>query len=328
MRLTQIAPYDLRLFDFDYDLTFMVFFLDGRQRILGRYGARNADDAESLQSLEGLRYAMSEALRLHRRLERDDDPPTAPSEPQHRQPLLIRNLPAARDKRGCIHCHDVSEILRADAQARGVWKQSDLFRFPPTDNLGISLEVDRGNQVRRITADSPAAHAGLQPGDLIESLHGMRVRSIADARYALDRAPAQGEIGITWRRQGRLFERRLQLPTGWRRSDISWRPSMQQFVALPRLYGTDLSLSERIDLGLTPDQLAFRHRQKIHRQAQPAGVRPGDIILGFDGKVLNLDVYDFEKYVRRHYVAGDRVMIDLIRDGRRLRLPMTILPLY
>ncbi|MBI1310908.1 PDZ domain-containing protein [bacterium] len=250
-----------------------------------------------------------------------------PVAPQH-EPLWIRDLEASRERRGCIHCHDVKEILREEAQSTGVWKQSDLFRYPPTENVGFSLNIDRGNEVTRIVADSPAEQSGLQTDDLIDSLNGFRVRSIADAQFALDRSPQQGRISIVWQRAGREMTSELNLPADWRRSDISWRPSLQQYVGLPRLYGTDLTAKERKQLGLTPTQLAFRHREKIHRQAQPAGVKPGDIILGFDDRKLDMEAYDFEIYVRRHYVAGDRVTINLIRGGKRLNLPMTILPLY
>ncbi len=249
-------------------------------------------------------------------------------EPPQDRPLWIRDLDAARERRGCIHCHDVKEILREEAQAAGVWKSSDLFRYPPTGNVGFLLTVDRGNEVAQVLADSPAKKVGLQSGDLIESLNGHRVRSIADAQFALDKSPQQGRIRIVWKRAEREMDAELELPAGWRRSDISWRPSLQQFVGLPRLYGTDLTAEERQQLGLTPTQLAFRHREKIHRQAQPAGVRPGDIILGFDNEQLDMGVYEFETYVRRRYVAGDRVSINVIRAGQRLNLPMTILPLY
>ena len=294
--------------------------------MLGRYGARDATDAETLLSLKGLRYAMESALANHRRQRNSTERPA--TDEQRRTPLRIRNLAASREVNGCIHCHDVNEILRADAQERGVWKQSDLFRYPPTENVGFSLSVDRGDDVTRVVPDSPAAKAGLRAGDIITTIGGHGVRSIADAQFALDKAPQQGPVLVVWRRGSQELSFKLDLPAGWKRSDISWRPSLQQFAALPRLYGIDLTTKERQQLGLTPTQLAFRHREKIHRQAQPAGVKPGDIVLGFNDEQLDMGVYEFETYVRRHYVAGDRVTINLIRDGQRLKLPMTILRLY
>ncbi|MCH7729382.1 MAG: PDZ domain-containing protein, partial [Planctomycetes bacterium] len=59
---------------------------------------------------------------------------------------------------------------------------------------------------------------------------------------------------------------------------------------------------------------------------QAAGVRDGDIILGFDNKPLEINSYDFLGYVRRTYIVGDRVKINILRDGKRLNLPMTLKP--
>jgi membrane-associated protease RseP (regulator of RpoE activity) len=294
--------------------------------VLGRYGARDATDAETLLSVKGLRYSMESALATHRRQRNSTERPA--SDEQRGAALRIRDLAASREVNGCIHCHDVNEILRADAQDRGIWKQSDLFRYPPTENAGFSLNVDRGDEVTRVVPDSPAAKVGLLAGDIITTIGGRNIRSIADAQFALDKAPQRGQVPVVWKRGSQQLSAKLDLPRGWKRSDISWRPSLQQFAALPRLYGTDLTAEERQQLGLTPTQLAFRHREKIHRQAQPAGVKPGDIILGFNDEQLDMGVYEFETYVRRRYVAGDRVTINLIRDGKPLSLAMTILRLY
>ena len=269
---------------------------------------------------------MESALAATRRQQRETGSPS--SNGTSAAPLYIRDLAASREVNGCIHCHDVNEILRADAQERGIWKQSDLFRYPPTENAGFSLNIDQGDQVTRIIPDSPAAKAGLKTGDIITTIGGHNVRSIADAQFALDKSPQQGQVSIVWKRDDQELSSKLDLPPGWKRSDISWRPSLQQYVGLPRLYGTDLTAEERQQLGLTPTQLAFRHREKIHRQAQPAGVKPGDIILGFNDEQLDMGVYEFETYVRRRYVAGDQVTINLIREGKRLKLRMTILRLY
>ncbi len=43
MRLAQFEDLDLNLFEFDLDLTMMIFFLNADERIYGRYGGRDAD---------------------------------------------------------------------------------------------------------------------------------------------------------------------------------------------------------------------------------------------------------------------------------------------
>jgi hypothetical protein len=150
------------------------------------------------------------------------------------------------------------------------------------------------------------------------------VHSFGDAQYALDRAPKSGAIDATWNRAGLDMRGKIRLPDRWRRTDISWRPSLQGFVASARVYGEDLTVDEREALGLSAKQLAFRQKDKVPAQAKKAGVRPGDIIIGVDGQMLEMTAYEFLTYVRGNYVKGETLTLNLVRDGRRLNLPMRL----
>lgn len=296
----------------------MVFFLNAKERIYGRYGGRDARSPERRQSLAGLRYAMDHALQEHQRLADASDPA------RDAQPIFVRKLPAARNYTGCIHCHQAKEILNEQLRAEGKWSRDLLFRYPLPDNLGIILEVDRGNVVKRIKAGSVAAETGLLPGDVLQTLNGLRVRSLADAQYALDRAPQVGTISTTWLRSSNVSTAEIMLAKGWRRSDITWRPSMYDMIGAARVYGEDLTASEKKELGLPVEKLAFRQKHKVAAQARGAGIKPGDIILGFNHERLELDAYNFLRHVRANYVVGDEVIVNLIRAGRRKELPMTL----
>ena len=37
-----------------------------------------------------------------------------------------------------------------------------------------------------------------------------------------------------------------------------------------------------------------------------------------------MDAYGLDRYVRREYLVGDRVTINVLRDGKRLSLPLTL----
>lgn len=319
VRLTAIEQSDIALFEFDFDLTFAVFFMNADEQIYGRYGGRDARNADARQSLAGLKYAMQAALDTHGKTVRD--------EPRDRRPpMFVRDLAAARRQRGCVHCHQVKEFLHAELKARGKWSHEFAFRYPPPDNLGVDLEVDRGNIVARVEPNSPAERTGLKKGDAIQQLNNISVRSFADAQFALDRAPLTGEVSVRWQRDGKTLGGQIELPAGWRRSDISWRNSLSAMLPSARLYGDDLTADERQSYELTDKQLAFRQKESVHAQAKAAGIRPGDIILGFDSKKLETDSYGFLTYVRGHYVAGERVTVNLIRNGKRMSLPMLLLP--
>ena len=57
---------DLTLFQFDFDLSFSMFFMNADKTIYGRYGTRSSlENAESHMSLEGLVDALEGALLLH-----------------------------------------------------------------------------------------------------------------------------------------------------------------------------------------------------------------------------------------------------------------------
>src|SRR5436305_11878061 len=98
---------DLDLFDFDYDLTWMAFFLGSDGRVLGRYGGRDADSAEGRVSLAGLRYAMAAALEAHRR-------GAGPAPAATNAPRTAEQLPAAArlPQTACIRCHQVYDLRR------------------------------------------------------------------------------------------------------------------------------------------------------------------------------------------------------------------------
>ncbi len=192
------------------------------------------------------------------------------------------------------------------------------------ENLGFTLDVHRGNVVKRVKTNSPAADLGFEPGDVVDALGGHSVRSFADAQYALDKAPQSGHLNVVWQRGVNRFKGRINLLDGWRRTDIGWRPSVKHLVASPRLFGEDLSVDERRALGLSSTRLAFRQKRSVPRQAREAGILPADVILGFDDKQLEMDASDFQDYVAKRYIVGDRVDINVIRDGQRMTLEMTL----
>ncbi len=319
MRLTRIDEEDLNLFEFDYDLTFMVFFLNADEKVYGRYGGRDAESPDRRQSLAGLRYTMQSVLDVHNREDKVFAPKTQDT------PRYLRDMQNTGRRGRCLHCHQVKEVLNRDLERTGKWSRDSVWRYPLPENLGFDLEVDRGNVVRLVKEKTPASAVGLAAGDVVRQLNGVPVHSQGDAQYALDRAPTTGSIALTWQHGDKLVTDKLALPEGWRKSDITWRPSMQRLVPSARLYGTDLTAQEKQALGLSERQLAFRQRDSVPAQAREAGVRAGDIIVGVDAAVLETDVDGFLRFVQRQYLVGDRVTLHVVRDGKRMDLTMTLL---
>jgi len=318
VRLTRIDGVDLNLFEFDYDLTFMVFFLNKDKEVYSRYGGRDSESADKRQSLEGLKYTMQSVLSMHER----EDKTLAPKSIVTSQ--FIKQFTGQKG-RGCTHCHQVKEALDSEAHGSGQWSRDMVWRYPLPENLGFSLEVNRGNRIKEVKAKSCAAEAGLKGGDVLKSLNGVPIHSFGDAQYALDIAPRDGSIAVIWQRDGKELQKKLALPAGWRKTDASWRPSVRHLIPSARLGGAELTAAEKKALGLSEKQLAFRESEPVSRQAQEAGIRAGDIILGIDEKPSEMNVMGFQDYVRGNFLIGDKLTINIIRDGNRDKVTMTLL---
>jgi S1-C subfamily serine protease len=184
--------------------------------------------------------------------------------------------------------------------------------------------VDRGNVVREVTPDSPAAKAGLQTGDQLRTLNRVPVHSFGDALFALDSAPAKGQVEVVWARGDKTQSAKLELAEGWRKTDITWRPSQQDRIPALKLYGDDLTADEKKALGLKPEQLAFRQQKEVSSHAAKAGFKPGDVIVGVDDLEPEMSMAAFLSLVRRTYLVGDQVNVHIFRDGKRLKVPMKL----
>lgn len=311
---------DLRLFDFDYDLTWAALMMNHRGAVLGRYGGRDESGAETYLTLTGFKRALAAALDAHRRR------PDAPAQRREVPFATVDAFPAAqRLKRdACIHCHQVYDFRREWLKEQGTWSRDQVWVFPPPRNVGLLLDTQRQNLLRDVLPDSPAAQAGLQAGDVLLSVGQVGTNSFADVQYALHQAGEQGPLAVRWQRGTRTLSGRLTLPAGWRESDISWRASMWGLSPPPCVHGQDLAVEEKRRLGLDPQQLAFRQGRFVPVQSRRAGIREGDIIYGIDGRQLKMTMLQFNVYVRLHFRPGDRIVFNVLRDGRRIEIPMVL----
>lgn len=216
VRLTRMNDIDIGLFQFDYDLTWMCFFLDGGDRIYSRYGGRDEGPAEGRLSLAGLKHTMRQVLADHQQPAEFH----APRSPRPAHEIFTR-------ARGCMHCHNVWEGLRDQARKDGTFDAASLWVYPLPEKLGLKLDVTRGNLVIEVTPQTPGAHAGLQAADELTQIEGMTIRSQADVMHALHLAPHEGTIRVHWRRAGQAQDALLDLTRGWKQTDLSWRASMR-----------------------------------------------------------------------------------------------------
>jgi predicted metalloprotease with PDZ domain len=311
---------DLNVFAFDYDLTWAAFFLNSDETIYGRFGGRDGPVADKYLTLPGLKHAMRAALAAHRK-----EPKSRPAPEVQNAQTVEQYATAKRLKpNACIHCHQAYDFRREDLKSAGKWTLDEVWVYPPPQNVGLSIDPSQGDLVTSVLEKSAAAHAGLKAGDVLRSINGVPVSSFADIQYALQRAPAAGRIAVAWERDGKPQTADLELGAGWRKTDISWRESMWGLEPPAAVHGRDLSADEKKRLGLSEKALAFRQANFMPRAAETAGIRSGDIIVGIDDKPLDMTMQQFNAYVRLNYKVGDKVTYNVIRDGRRMTVTMTL----
>jgi hypothetical protein len=311
---------NLNAFDFDYDLTWAAFFVNGQSAIYGRYGGRDAGSPDKYLTLSGLKYAMREALAAYQR-----EPKRKPAK-DLMPSRTVEHYDAAKGLKGnaCIHCHQVYDFRREERIASGKWRLDEVWVYPLPDNVGLVLDPQQGSQVKSVKPGSSAERAGLRAGDQLRHCNGESVVSFADVQHAFNQAPATGSIRVSWQRDAELLTADLELRPGWRTTDIGWRASMWGLEPTPHVFGQDLSASEKKELDLPERGMAFRQDQYVPGPAKDAGVRPKDIIFGIDGKQLEMTALQFNVYVRLNHKVGDRVTFNLLRDGKKLNVPMTL----
>ncbi len=217
VHIEDMKDVDIARIQFDYDLVFAVLFMNANEVVYSRYGSRTPWNYESRVSLEGLKNTMRQVLTSHDPHRR---PAFAPADP-----LLARQLPTS--PRGCMHCHQVWEGLRNRARQNGDFDPRSLFVYPMPEKIGLALDVDVGNRVVRVKADSVCGQAGVKPGDKILTMGEHAIRSQADVSWALHNAPETGELLICFTRDGSTESATIELDQGWKETKLSWRASMR-----------------------------------------------------------------------------------------------------
>ena len=99
---------------------------------------------------------------------------------------------------------------------------------------------------------------------------------------------------------------------------------MKSARPIPPVYGEDLTEAERREFGLTAKQLAFRQGAFLSPDARQAGLRTGDVVLGVNDERLEMSAAKFDIHVRLNFKSGDVIRVNVLREGRRFEVPMTL----
>ena len=62
----------------------------------------------------------------------------------------------------------------------------------------------------------------------------------------------------------------------------------------------------------------------MHSTLRAVGLEKGDVVIGFDGTAVNGTMSDLLGYVRRNYLVGDTLTINVLREGKRVDLKLVL----
>lgn len=334
---------DLSTFQYDTDQSFAVFFLNADKTVYGRFGTRS-HRTEWLGdvSLDGMARALQAALKLHRQYPSNREALAgkrgdALEFGQPQQFPTLSDRPDRLDYEGdvvksCIHCHQIGEARRDFYWQQGKPIPEKLMHpYPHPKSIGLILDPRYPARVKTVTADSPAAQAGLESGDDIESMNGQPLISMADVQWVLHQADPNGDaIRMTVRRDDQMVESEMRLPDGWRRwDDPSWRVAswMMRRITTGGARLGPLDAARQSELGVDSSmalEVLGAGKYGKHATARKAGVRPGDILVSFDGRddlTSEAAVFDHINATRR---PGDRITWDVLRDGKKLTFSVPV----
>lgn len=334
VRIVQANTIDLTRFQHDFDQSFAAYLMNPDLTIYGRFGTRSGRPEYEDITLEGLRKAMEEALRMHRNYQAVRSSLASKQVKQARYktprdyPSLSGKYGEAIDYEGktaksCMHCHQIREAERLVYRAaEDPIPDEVLFPYPDPSVLGLKMDPRATARVEQVAPASIAEKAGLQVGDEITTLAGQPLLSIADLQWVLHTSPAAAELSAQVERDDQTVRMTLDLTDGWRRGDVSWRTTTWDLrrMGLGGMRLDDLTDEQRKASSLSDKTLALRVRHVgeygEHAVAKRAGLQKGDILVAFDGRAARMSESELLAYTMQKKRAGDEVTVTVLRDGR------------
>jgi serine protease Do len=207
----------------------------------------------------------------------------------------------------------VASELRSSGKVTRGWLGVSLQ--PLTSDLATSFGVKdgKGALVSDVSADSPAARAGLKSGDVIMQFNGKNVEDpSALARAVAVAKPGESAKLTVWReRQSQTLEVKLGELPGERTADAAEPGGARTSTASLGLTVQPLTPEIARELEVKQPVGVVVSRVEPSGPADAAGMQRGDVITEVDRKPVK-SVEDFEKLTSQ---PGKQVLLKLQRSG-------------
>jgi serine protease Do len=191
-------------------------------------------------------------------------------------------------------------------------------QITPATAEAMHLQQNQGALLAGVQPDSPAAHAGLQPGDVIESVNGAKIGNPRELAVNVAQIKPGDEAHLTVLHDGQTKDVTVTVAT---------MPNEQ--VASNENAGADRH--GRIGLALAPLSPDLRSqldvpdgtRGAVVREVQPgspaeaAGLQPGDVIVGVGTHAVD-NPSDAVQAMRNATATDHAVALRVMRNGQAL----------
>jgi serine protease Do len=334
VRIVHAKGLDLKLFQYDYDVSWVCMFLTPDLQVLGRYGTRaggTRQTADTHISLPSFRKAMDRSLAIFKDYPANKSAIAAKTATtsDYRVPEEIPGLESRAATptapKMCIHCHMIKDNTLRNKWKEGRLTAADIWVYPLPESIGIKIDAADGLTVESIKAGSPAAGAGLAAGDELLSLGGQPLVSIADIQWVLHHTPAEAQLPITFTHNGQQVSKTINLSGDWKKGDITWRTSTWTLRQGVRF--VPLTAAEKQKRGLAADSLAEQVGDMYGdgpAAFKKAGIQKNDVIIAVDGNSSAISESEFIANLRLKYGPKDTVKLTILRgtEKREIVSPM------
>ena len=346
--MIQINDLDLSLLQFDFELTWAAFFLNGDRTLYGRYGTRSERDRKRNvffdrmpehklrdglpqdMSIEGFKASLRSTLALHEEYVADPDriSPQLRGKRGRAWPWPTpQEMPGIQ--RGCTHCHQVnSNLVLHHRKTPGTLLDRLLWSFPMPDLLGFRVDPNSAAEVLAVAPESEADRAGLRASDVITEVAGQRIVSPADVQWALHGAADGSDVTVRAQRAGATLTTKLRLPEGWRRrGSFSWRwrsnrETLKRMLDGEAWHCEDLTGPERAKHGLSDADVGIQVLGNLRKNGKI--LRAGDVITTVDDGVRIDNCSALFAYIMQDKLPGSTLRLSGLRDGARFDVALPV----
>ncbi len=213
------------------------------------------------------------------------------------------------------------EIAKSGKVTRG-WLGVHIQDLTAELAKGFNLSGRKGVLVSDVDSDSPAAKAGLKPGDVIVSYAGKQIESARDLSLSVAATSVGAPSRLTVLRDGNQLD--LTVAVGERLNDVAenFKSSRQEEHGRLGITVENVTADAQHELKLSTGRGALVTEVKPGSPADTGGVEPGDVIHEINQNPVD-HAADLQGFAR-NLKPGQTVLLQVERQGHNLFLAFDV----